>query len=174
MKQTRCYNSVTFNQWSASTLPEQQPLRMSLNRPCRILLVEDNKAEVRLLQEAFSEAADTTEIHTVHDGEEALNFVYGRDRYIGKPRPDLILLDINLPKLNGHQVLQRLKAEPDLKRIPVLMLTGSRSATDISTAYDNHVNAYLQKPADLRDYFHLVKELERFWLGVVALPATPA
>jgi two-component system, chemotaxis family, response regulator Rcp1 len=147
---------------------------MTLNRPCRILLVEDNKAELRLLQEAFNESAEPLELHAVSDGEEALNFMYGRDSHAGKPRPDLILLDINLPKINGHQVLRNLKNEPDLKRIPVLMLSGSRSAADIYSAYDNHANAYLQKPSDLKDYFHLVSELKRFWLRVVALPAASA
>ena len=147
---------------------------MTLNRPCRILLVEDNKAEVRLLEEAFNESPEALELHSVFDGEEALNFVYGRDRHVGKPRPDIILLDINLPKINGHQVLRSLKNEPELKRIPVLMLSGSRSAFDISSAYDNHANAYLQKPSDLKEYFDLVSELRRFWLGVAALPATQA
>jgi two-component system, chemotaxis family, response regulator Rcp1 len=145
---------------------------MLLHRPCRVLLVEDNPAEVRLLEEAFKQSSDPLELHAVRDGEEALDFIYRRYPHGNKPRPDIILLDINLPKLDGHQVLRKLKAEPDYKRIPILMLSASRSLKDIRSAYDNYANAYLQKPNDLKDYFELIRELKKFWLGVVALPAT--
>jgi len=131
-----------------------------------VLLVEDNPAEVRLVEEAFRQSADPLDFHTVSDGEEALDFVYRRYRDAEKPRPDLILLDINLPKIDGHQVLREIKNEPDLRRIPVLMLAGSGSHNDVQSAYDNHANAYLRKPNDLNDYFEMVAEVKRLWLQV--------
>ena len=145
---------------------------MHRNRPCRVLLVEDNPADVRLLREAFNESTAEHELHTAMDGDEALDFVYRRAVHADKPRPDLILLDINLPKLDGYGVLDALKQEPDLRRIPVIMLTSSHSRADVLKAYDHRANAYLQKPTDLGDYFHVVSEVTRFWLGVVQLPAT--
>jgi two-component system, chemotaxis family, response regulator Rcp1 len=147
---------------------------MSLNRPCRVLLVEDNPAEVRLLKEAFEQSGTSLELHMVANGEEALDFVYHRNAQAEKPRPDIILLDINLPRINGHEVLRTIKGDPGLKGIPVLILSGSGLRKDVRSAYDHHANAYLQKPSDLADYFHLVSQLQQFWVQTVALPATTA
>lgn len=135
-------------------------------------MVEDNPADVRLLKEAFSESQDSHELHTAADGAEALDFVYRRSDHANKPRPDLILLDINLPKVDGYGVLDAVKGSPDLMRIPVIMLTSSDSRADVQKAYQHRANAYLQKPSDLSDYFHVVQEVTKFWLHVVQLPNT--
>jgi CheY-like chemotaxis protein len=147
---------------------------MTLNRPCRVLVVEDNPADVRLLREAFKESDEPCEVHTVADGDEAIAFVYRRLGYGDKPRPDLILLDINLPKRSGHDVLAAVKNEPALWSIPVVMLTSSKSPEDVQSAYRHHANAYLQKPAELREYFNVVSVLRQFWLQMVELPAANA
>ena len=147
---------------------------MPLNRPCRVLLVDDNPADIRLLKEACTQFGSPIELHTVEDGEKALDFIYRRYKNADKPRPDIILLDINLPKINGQEVLRTIKDDPDLKEIPVLILSGSALIKDVRSAYDHHANAYLQKPSDLGDYFHLVSQLRHFWLQVAALPATSA
>jgi CheY-like chemotaxis protein len=139
-------------------------------RPYRVLLVEDNPADVRLLQEAFRESRDSHEIHIVEDGHEALDFMYRRFGYTDKPRPDLILLDINLPKLDGYAVLDAVKSEPEMMRIPVIMLTSSDCHADVMKAYNHRANAYIQKPSNIADYFHVAAEVTRFWLGVVELP----
>ena len=136
----------------------------------RVLLVEDNPADVRLLEEAFSESAEPYELHTVVDGEEALNFIHARNEHADKPRPDVILLDINLPKRNGHDVLKAVKGTPGLTRIPVLMLTSSDSVTDVTSAYDEHANAYIRKPSNIGDYFEVIAAIKQFWLSVVQLP----
>jgi chemotaxis family two-component system response regulator Rcp1 len=147
---------------------------MKVHRPWRVLLVEDNPADIRLLREAFSDERDPHELESVVDGAEALDFVYRRSHYADKPRPDLILLDINLPKVDGHGVLAAIKAEPELMRIPVIMLTSSDSQSDVMKAYDRRANAYVQKPLDVCDYFRVVSQLTRFWLDVVQLPSIPA
>jgi CheY-like chemotaxis protein len=143
-----------------------------MHRTFRILLVEDNPADVRLLQEAFRESPEPYELHTVMDGEAAMDFLHRRNEHADKPRPDLVLLDINLPKRNGHDVLQMLKQTPGLIRIPVLMLTSSDSATDIAKAYDCHANAYIRKPTDMSNYFKVVAAVKQFWLTIVQLPPT--
>ena len=139
-------------------------------RRCRVLLVEDNPADVRLMQEAFKETPDEHDLQTATDGEEALDMMFARRQYARTPKPDLVLLDINLPKINGHQVLEAMKGAPELMRIPVVMLSSSRSSDDVQKAYDHHANAYLTKPTDLYDYLHLVSEVKRFWCSVVELP----
>jgi CheY-like chemotaxis protein len=115
-----------------------------LHRRFRVLLVEDNPADIRLLQEAFSQSPGLYELHTVMDGEAAMDFIYRRNEHADKARPDLILLDINLPKRDGHDVLQTVKGTPGLVRIPVLMLTSSDSSMDVAKAYDRHANAYIR------------------------------
>ena len=139
-------------------------------RRFRVLLVEDNPADVRLLQEAFSESPGPYELYTVIDGEAAVDFVQRRNEHADKPRPDLVLLDINLPKRNGHDVLQTLKQTPGLVRIPVLMLTSSDSVMDAGKAYDHHANAYICKPSEVGDYFKVVAAVKQFWLSIVQLP----
>ena len=141
-------------------------------RRFRVLLVEDNPADVRLLQEAFNESPEPYELHTVIDRDSAIDFVHRRNEHADKPRPDLFLLDINLPKRNGHHVLQTMKQTPGLVRIPVLMLTSSDSLSDIAKAYDHHANAYIRKPPELADYFKVVAAVKQFWLTIVQLPPT--
>jgi chemotaxis family two-component system response regulator Rcp1 len=141
-----------------------------VDRTCQILIVEDNAADVRLLKEAFRESDAPHQLHTVQDGDDALDFVFRRKKYANKPRPDLILLDINLPGKNGHEILSTVKSDPTLMRIPVLMLTSSASPVDVEKAYDHHANAYLQKPGELMDYFNLIAQIDQFWLHVVKLP----
>jgi len=140
----------------------------------QILLVEDNPGDVRLLKEAFQECKIAYSLHTATNGEEALDFVFRRRHHADKPRPDLILLDINLPTMNGHQVLNAVKKAPQLKRIPVVMLTSSNSEADVNKAYDEYANAYVQKPSDLNDFFDLIGIIERFWFGAVRLPQKPS
>jgi two-component system, chemotaxis family, response regulator Rcp1 len=134
--------------------------------------VEDNPADVRLMQEALNESGVAHELHTTLDGEEALDFLYGRDPHAGKPRPDLILLDINLPKVNGHKVLGIVKNEPKLRQIPVVMLTSSDSLADIRAAYDSHANAYVRKPSEIGEYFNVVSQMKKYWTEIVALPTS--
>ena len=135
-----------------------------------MLLVEDNPADARLLSEAFKESPEPYELHSVADGEAAMDFVHRRNEYSDKPRPDLILLDINLPKRSGHDVLERLKEAPDLRRIPVLMLTSSDSVADVMAAYDHHANAYIRKPTEIAQYFEVLAAVKQFWLRIVELP----
>jgi CheY-like chemotaxis protein len=123
---------------------------MQRDRPCRILLVEDNPADVRLLKEAFDQSDGAIDFHTPLDGSQALILLSPSLSRLA-PRPDLILLDINLLKVSGHQVLRAIKHDNDSKRISVLVLTGSCSAGDVQSAYNNYANAYLQKPNDLKD-----------------------
>ena len=141
-----------------------------MKRPYRVLLVEDNPADARLLSEAFKESPEPYELHKVEDGEAAMDFIHRRNEHTDKPRPDLILLDINLPKRSGHDVLERLKETPEFRRIPVLMLTSSDSVSDVITAYDHHANAYIRKPTEIGQYFEVLAAVKQFWLHIVELP----
>ena len=136
----------------------------------QILIVEDQPAEIRLLREAFREAKAPHQLHIVQDGDDALRFLHHEGGYSSAPRPDLILLDLNLPKKDGIEVLKDLKYDPQLQTVPVIVLTSSGSDTDITNAYYHHANAYVQKPDNMDEYFELVRELELFWLGVVTMP----
>jgi two-component system, chemotaxis family, response regulator Rcp1 len=144
---------------------------MSEGRMINILLVEDNPADVRLTQEALKEAANaTTRLHVAGDGAQALEFLRREGKHTGAPRPDLVLLDLNLPGVDGRQVLARMKSDPDLRRIPVVVLTTSPSEDDIIHAYDQHVNSYIRKPVDLDEFLHVLKAIDHYWLGSVSLP----
>jgi two-component system, chemotaxis family, response regulator Rcp1 len=144
---------------------------MSDGRLINILLVEDNPADVRLTEEALKEAANAlTRLHVASDGAEALDFLHRRGEYANAPRPDLMLLDLNLPRIDGRQVLAEVKADPDLRRIPVVVLTTSPSEDDILHAYDQHVNSYIRKPVDLDQFFDVLKAIDDYWLGSVSLP----
>jgi CheY-like chemotaxis protein len=138
--------------------------------PIDILLVEDAPGDVRLTFEAFKKATIEVHLNTVKDGHEALDYLYRKGLYTDAKRPDLILLDLNLPKVNGHEVLSQVKNDSGLKRIPVVVLTSSNSQEDIQKAYDAHANCYLLKPGDLKDFFDLVRAIEDFWLTLVKLP----
>lgn len=135
-----------------------------------ILMVEDNPADVRLTREAFKDAKVLNNMSVVGDGEEALLFLRRQGSYANVPRPDLILLDLNLPKKDGREVLAEIKSDPLLKRIPVVVLTTSEDEKDILKAYDLHVNAYITKPVNLDQFMKVVEAVEDFWLTVVKLP----
>ncbi|MBN1674501.1 MAG: response regulator [Kiritimatiellae bacterium] len=140
------------------------------DRPVEILLVEDNPADVRLTQEAFKESDVPNNLHVVQDGREALSFLRRKDTYAGVAVPDIILLDLNLPKVNGHEVLAEIKTDDNLKYIPVLILTTSRAEKDIVKTYELQANCYITKPVDLDEFVTLVKYIEYFWLSIVRLP----
>ena len=139
-------------------------------RPIEILMVEDNPGDVRLTVEALKEAKVRNNLHTVEDGVEALAFLRREGRYTEVPRPDLVLLDLNLPKMNGREVLAEIKEDPDLRRIPVVILTISQAEQDIVKSYNLHANCYITKPVDLDQFLEVVKSIENFWLTIVKLP----
>ena len=139
-------------------------------RPVEILLVEDNLADVRLTQEAMKDAKLTNTMHVVQDGLKALAFLRKEGDYAGKPRPDLILLDLNLPKKDGREVLAEIKADPVLRRIPVVILSTSQAEQDILNAYDLSANCYITKPVDLDDFIAVLRMIKSFWLTIVKLP----
>ena len=142
----------------------------SLARPAEILLVEDSPGDVRLMQEALKEGKVANRVHMAGDGVEAMAFLRRQGEFADAPRPDLILLDLNLPKMDGREVLAELKADDDLRRIPTVILTTSRAEEDVLKAYDLHANCYMTKPVDLGQFLDLVKEIEQYWLLMVRLP----
>lgn len=133
-----------------------------------ILLVDDNEGDILLTREALDDAAFINKISIANDGVEAIRFL--KERPVGEDAPDLILLDINLPRMNGTEVLGIIKNDPDLKRIPVIMLTTSSAEKDILTSYNNHANCYITKPVDLDRFLDVVRMIEDFWLSIVKLP----
>ena len=139
-------------------------------RPIEILLVEDSPGDVRLTIEALKEAKVSNRLTVVQDGVEAMDLLKQRGKYKKQIGPDLILLDLNLPRKDGREVLAELKTDPVLKKIPVVVLTTSRSEEDILNAYDLHANCYITKPVDFKQFMNIVKSIEDFWLTVVKLP----
>jgi len=135
-----------------------------------ILLVEDNPGDARLTIEAMREAKVRNRMHVVEDGVEAMEFLRRQGRFGDAPRPDLILLDLNLPRKDGREVLAEVKTDPDLKRIPVVVLTTSRAEEDVLRAYDLHANCYVTKPVDFEQFMRVVREIDEFWVKVVTLP----
>ena len=135
-----------------------------------VLLVEDSPGDVRLTQEAFKDAKVHINLHVASDGAEAMAFLGRQGQYANAPRPDLILLDLNLPKKDGREVLGEIKESPALKSIPVVILTTSASETDILGSYQHHANCYITKPVDLDGFLKVVKSIDNFWLSVVKLP----
>jgi CheY-like chemotaxis protein len=140
------------------------------NMPIEILLVEDNPGDARLTQEAFKEAKVLNNLHIVDDGVAALSFLRREGKYAKEPRPDIILLDLNLPKKDGREVLAEIKVDPDLMRIPVVVLTTSKAEEDIIKTYNLHVNCYITKPVGLDEFLNVIKSIEDFWLTFVKLP----
>jgi CheY-like chemotaxis protein len=136
-----------------------------------ILLVEDNRGDVRLTQEAMKDACLPCTLHVVEDGVAALDFLYRRGQFARAGRPDLILLDLNLPRKNGHEVLAQIKQDQDLLSIPVLVLTSSRADEDVARAYQLHANCYIPKPVEFPQFDRVVRSIEEFWLHIVSLPA---
>jgi len=143
---------------------------MKREQPLEILLVEDNLADVRLTQEAFREGKIHNTLAVVRDGVEAMEFLHRRGKYSNATRPDLILLDLNLPRKDGREVLAEIKADPDLMRIPVVVLTTSRAELDIVKSYNLHANCYVVKPVDLDQFIDVIKSIDNFWLCAVTLP----
>jgi two-component system, chemotaxis family, response regulator Rcp1 len=142
---------------------------MNVN-PIELLLVEDSEPDVRLTIEAFREAKVRNRLWVVEDGVEAMDFLRRQGRHADVPRPDLILLDLNLPRKDGRQVLKEIKSDDSLKRIPVVILTTSKSEEDVLRAYSLHANCYITKPVDFNRFMDVVKSIESFWLTVVRLP----
>lgn len=129
-----------------------------------ILLVEDNEGDIVLTLDAFEESKISTNISVVKNGADALDFLFKRGDYVEADYPDLILLDINIPVYNGHDVLKKIKEDPSLKTIPVIILTTSASQKDINRAYENHSNSYVTKPIDMEDFLKVILKIEQFWL----------
>jgi chemotaxis family two-component system response regulator Rcp1 len=140
-------------------------------RPIEILLVEDNPGDVRLTQDALKDAKVANTMHVVEDGVAALDFLYRRGAYEAVPRPDLILLDLNLPRKNGREVLKQIKQDEQLKCIPVVILTTSQADDDISWAYKLHANCYITKPVEFAQFIRVVRAIEEFWFTIVTLPS---
>jgi two-component system, chemotaxis family, response regulator Rcp1 len=138
--------------------------------PCEILLIEDNPADVLLIQEAFKEARIGNLISIARDGEEALQYLRREGSFTGAARPDLVLLDLHLPKRSGREVLAEIKNDPELAEIPVIILTTSSEDEDIHQAYRLHANCYLTKPVDIDAFLELVRGIDEFWLTLVKLP----
>jgi CheY-like chemotaxis protein len=138
-----------------------------------ILLVEDNPGDVLLTKKAFERSRLLNRLHVVSDGEAALDFIHQRGVHKQAPRPALILLDINLPKVDGHEVLQEIKATPSLRQIPIVMLTSSEAPEDVTASYEAHANSYVTKPPTLSDLTNAVRELEDYWFALVKRPESP-
>ena len=141
--------------------------------PVQVLLVEDNEADVRLTVEAFKETTVMSRLRAVEDGVEALAYLRRQGKYSDAARPDLVLLDLNLPRMDGAELLAIIKRDPYLKQIPVVVFTTSSSARDIAKSYALHANCYITKPVDLNRFLDIVKSIEAFWFTVVALPTLP-
>jgi len=143
------------------------------SQPIEVLLVEDNPGDVRLTREALRDGKVHNKLSVVQDGVEALAFLRREGKYADAPRPDVILLDLNLPRKDGREVLEDIKADPALQRIPVVVLTSSEAERDIAQAYALHANCYITKPVDLDQFITVVKSIEDFWFTIVKLPPEP-
>ena len=141
--------------------------------PIEVLLVEDSPGDVRLTREAFKDAKVHINLHVASDGAEAMDFLNHEGKHPNVPRPDLILLDLNLPKKDGREVLEEIKQSPALKSIPVVILTTSASDADILRSYRLHANCYITKPVGLDGFLEVVRSIDSFWLSVVKLPREP-
>jgi len=135
-----------------------------------ILLVEDNPGDVRLTREALKTGKVSNTLHAVEDGVEAMAFLRNEGKYADMPRPDVILLDLNLPRMDGREVLAAIKSDPELQSIPVVILTSSELEEDVLEAYELHANCYTTKPVDLEQFLHIVRAIGDFWLTIVKLP----
>jgi chemotaxis family two-component system response regulator Rcp1 len=145
---------------------------VEVDENCKIIfLVEDNRGDIRLIEEALKDSSVPHQIVAVRDGVEAMAYLRQEGEYADAVRPDLILLDLNLPKKDGREVLAEIKADPKLKRIPVVVLTTSKNEDDVLQSYDLHVNCYITKSRNLSELFKIVKGIEEFWLTTVTLPS---
>ena len=143
---------------------------MNIGKPIEILLVEDNPGDIRLTREALADGKVRNNLHVAVDGVEAMAFLRREGAFSDVPCPDLILLDLNMPKKDGREVLADIKNDPELKRIPVVILTTSKAEEDILRSYDLHANCYVTKPVDLEQFIKVVCSIEEFWLTIVKLP----
>jgi two-component system, chemotaxis family, response regulator Rcp1 len=139
-------------------------------RNMEILLVEDNAADVRLTQEILRKSKTPCNLHVARDGEQAMQMLRRKDKYRDLPLPDMVLLDLNLPLKDGREVLAEVKADPELRSIPIIVLTTSRAESDISACYGLHANSYIAKPVDLGEFEQVVEDIRRYWFGRVQLP----
>lgn len=139
-------------------------------QPIEILLAEDNPGDAKLTQKAFEQGNITNNLHIVEDGAEAVKFLHQEGDYRERPRPDLVLLDLNMPKMDGWDVLEEIKTDSELARIPVIILTSSEAEEDIVRSYDLQANAYLTKPVDFQGFLEIVHGFEEFWLSLVKMP----
>lgn len=139
-------------------------------RPIRVLLVEDSPTDLLMTREAFDRSKLLLEVHTVEDGEKAMEFLRRQGRFGSVPRPDFILLDLNLPKKDGREVLMEIKQDPGLKTIPVVVLTTSKAEEDIAKAYQSHANCFITKPVGFANFNDVMRSIERYWFGVATLP----
>lgn len=140
------------------------------SRPIDVLLIEDDPGDELITREAFEHNKISNTLHVAHDGQEGLDFLYRRGPYADAPRPDLILLDLNLPKYDGRQLLETVKSDPELSHIPVVVLTTSSAEEDILRSYKLHANAYVTKPVDLDQFMNAVRQIDEFFVQVVRLP----
>ncbi|MBX9732943.1 MAG: response regulator [Chitinophagaceae bacterium] len=138
-------------------------------KTAQILLVEDNEGDILLTLEAFEEGKFKTKVSVARNGREALDFLYKRAAFIDAQKPDLILLDINIPIFNGHEILEEIKKENTLKKIPVIILSTSSNEKDIERAYNNHCNSYIKKPLEMEEFINAVLKIEEFWLQLTTL-----
>ncbi|WP_231749739.1 response regulator [Polaribacter sp. BAL334] len=141
---------------------------MKINKT-HILLVEDNEGDIILTIDAFEESKIDSKISVARNGQEALDFLYKKGSFSNVEKPDLILLDINMPIFNGHEVLIKIKEDPILKKIPVIMLTTSSNQQDIDKAYENHANSYITKPVEIQDFLDAILKIKEFWLQLTTL-----
>lgn len=139
--------------------------------PIDILLVEDNPGDVRLTEKAFEEGSLANDLHVVTDGVEAMRYLRQEGEYAEQSLPDIVLLDLNLPKKNGDEVLDDIKTDEDLKHLPVVILTSSEAEEDVAATYNKHANAYMTKPVDFEGFTEIVNQIEGFWFRVVRLPS---
>lgn len=145
-------------------------MTQEVGRPVDILLVEDNPGDVMLIEEVLGDSKIRNTLHVVSDGEQAMEFVRRQGEHARAPRPDLILLDLNLPRKSGREVLREIKSDPDLKSIPVVVLTSSKSEEDVIKSYELHANAYISKPSDFQQFVKVMHAIEDFWFLIVKLP----
>lgn len=138
-------------------------------KPAHILLVEDNEGDIALTLDAFEESKVKMEISVTRNGQEALDYLFKKGIYENSKKPDIIILDINIPIFNGHEVLRQIKEDPNLKKIPVIMLTTSSNPKDINLAYENHSNSYVKKPLDMEEFLEAILKIEQFWLQLSTL-----
>jgi len=143
-----------------------------ISRPIEILLVDDNLDDIDLMKEALKDTKTLLRLKEVYDGEQALAYLRKQGAYTDAATPDLILLDLNMPKKDGREVLSEIKSDTSLNEIPVVVLTTSRSEDDVATAYKLHANCYISKPVDFNQFMEVVRSIESFWLSIVMLPAT--